>query len=703
MQHYVDLNIKIQSTDIEIGDYDMQNVDYRDNLISIDLPAIRSVLSILLQDKTTKHNIIWATNSYSSHGEGFNERDEITIPKLEELADMELQPRVYKSFEAQKQRTKSKAEVFTPSWICNLMNNSVDEQWFNKPDVFNVMDADRYWKAKNGRIGFAKSGNRQWEYYVQRRCIEITCGEAPYIVSRYDTTTGEPIRITKRIGILDRKMRIVNENTDNETDWFYWMKKAYQSTYGYEWQGDNLLIARINLLISFVDYIHHKWKRDPKINELTDIAKIISWNIWQMDGLTYTVPLGGPIIPVQMQMGEENPIININNNCVIKNWRNGKSALLIPFNELTNKERRGHMKFDVCIGNPPYQDETIGDNETFAPPIYHKFINAGAKVSKQSMMIHPGRFLFNAGSTPKEWNKKMLEDEHFRVVLFELQSKNIFPTADIKGGIAITFYDNENTFEPIRIFTSYPELNSILSKIKKSIEVMSLSDIVYNQIRFNLSTLLLEHPEVKTSIGSDGKDSRFESNIFTKVPLFTETKVNEDDISSIGVINNKRVYKFLPKKYIEMKHENLSCYKVLVPASNGSGALGEVHSTPLIGYPLIGYPLIGYTRTFIGIGAFDKLQYAENCLKYIKTKFSRVCLGILKITQSNKKETWKCVPLQDFTENSDIDWTKSISDIDKQLYKKYGLNEKEIAFIESKVKSMDNEIVEEEDSNEEND
>lgn len=146
----------------------------------------------------------------------------------------------------------------------------------------------------------------------------------------------------------------------------------------------------------------------------------------------------------------------------------------------------------------------------------------------------------------------------------------------------------------------------------------------------------------------------------------------------MGVIKNKRCYRFIPRKYLDISHENLMKYKVLVPRSNGSGAIGEVLSTPIL----------GYTRTFLGIGAFDSKEEAENALKYVRTKFARTMLGILKITQDNPIETWRLVPLQDFTANSDIDWSKSVSEIDKQLYKKYGLSAEEIAFIESKVREM---------------
>ena len=157
----------------------------------------------------------------------------------------------------------------------------------------------------------------------------------------------------------------------------------------------------------------------------------------------------------------------------------------------------------------------------------------------------------------------------------------------------------------------------------------------------------------------------------------------EDDVKIIGLINNNRVEKYIDKKYI-CSHENLFKYKVVVPKSNGSGAIGEVLSTPVIGLPEI-----GYTQSFIGVGAYDTLFEAEATLKYIKSKFARCMLGTLKVTQDNNPPTWANVPKQDFTSNSDIDWSKSVAEIDKQLYKKYKLSEDEIAFIEEKIKPMD--------------
>lgn len=144
----------------------------------------------------------------------------------------------------------------------------------------------------------------------------------------------------------------------------------------------------------------------------------------------------------------------------------------------------------------------------------------------------------------------------------------------------------------------------------------------------------------------------------------------------------KREFKWIERKYIE-DNGNLDAYKVIVPKANGSGALGETLSTPIIGVPKI-----GYTQSFIGIGAVQTYDEAAAILKYVKSKFARALLGILKITQDNPPEKWTYVPLQNFTNKSDIDWSKSIPEIDQQLYKKYGLDNDEIKFIESHVKEM---------------
>ena len=262
-----------------------------DKIIDLNAYPVRNLLKLLLKDKTTKQNIIFATSAYSTDGNPIKETDQMTETILRGFNSCEIQPRVLKSQEQQQERTRAKAEVFTPSWICNKMNNHCDEEWFGRTGIFNI-ELENGWKVTNSPVPFEHEGD--WMKYIDSKRLEITCGEAPYIVSRYDAATGELIEIRKRIGILDRKLRVVNENTDNEADWFKWVLRAYQSVYGYEFQGDNLLIARINLLVTFVDYMQDRWDRVPTDTELRKIANVIVWNLWQMDGMTGTVPFGKP-------------------------------------------------------------------------------------------------------------------------------------------------------------------------------------------------------------------------------------------------------------------------------------------------------------------------------------------------------------------------------------------------------------------------
>ena len=262
-----------------------------DRLIDLNAYPVNKQLKALLKDKTTKKNIIFATSVYSSKGSPIKETEQITPEILEGFTQYEIQPRVLKNREQQQERTKTKAEVFTPAWICNKMNNHCDEEWFGRKNVFNT-EQEQSWQVNTDTVSFEQTDG--WKKYVDSKRLEITCGEAPYIVSRYDAATGELIEVKQRIGILDRKLRVVNENTDNEAEWFKWVLRAYQSVYGYEIQGDSLLIARINLLVTFVDYMQDRWDRVPTDTELKKIVNVIVWNLWQMDGITGMIPFGKP-------------------------------------------------------------------------------------------------------------------------------------------------------------------------------------------------------------------------------------------------------------------------------------------------------------------------------------------------------------------------------------------------------------------------
>lgn len=258
----------------------------------------KKLLDIMLFDRTTRRNILWATTDYSAYGEGFEETSEI-LPRLVtgQYAAL-IQPRITKSQDTQAGRTRNHAEVFTPSWICNEQNNLVDEQWFGRADVFNRTTGNT-WAATTEPIAFPNA-KKSWKKYVDTPRLEISCGEAPYLVSRYDTVTGEKIPLAQRIGLLDRKMRVVGENSESDEEWLTWAQRAFESVYGFEYQGDNLLLARENLLYSYIEYYFARFQQAPDILLLRKIARIISWNIWQMDGLKGVVP--GSCRPIVTQL-----------------------------------------------------------------------------------------------------------------------------------------------------------------------------------------------------------------------------------------------------------------------------------------------------------------------------------------------------------------------------------------------------------------
>ena len=379
-----------------------------------------------------KRNIIWATGSYAALGEYYRDSGQITAIALQRMGKDSIQPRILKAQEEQQQRTRKHGEVQTPAWLCCRMNDYLDETWFERGNVFNTQNGQS-WVTVEGKIAFPKHRHSSWRQYVDSRRLEITCGEAPFIVSRYDAATGEAIPIERRIGLLDRKLRIVSENTDSEAEWVKWAIRAIGSVYGYEYQGDNLLIARINVLMTFVEYLQSMWHRGPTEKELTTVANIISWNFWQMDGLTGTVPKG------KLQAPEARPITmeelgwfaaidgatssersqeqETTPPCRICNWR---QAHTVTFNLLKTHRGRDvrNMKFDYAIGNPPYQEDVQNKGDR-ANPVYDKFMDAAYQVADVVELIHPARFLFKAGQTSKAWNEKMLSDEHFKILHYE--------------------------------------------------------------------------------------------------------------------------------------------------------------------------------------------------------------------------------------------------------------------------------------------
>lgn len=340
-------------------------------------------------------------------------------------------------------------------------------------------------------------------------------------------------------------------------------------------------------------------------------------------------------------------------------------------------------KFDVVIGNPPYQEEAQGAG-TRDTPVYHLFMNAAYEVANKAVLITPARFLFNAGFTPKAWNEKMLANRHLSVPHYVPNSNDLFPGTDIKGGIAITYWDEGRNDEPIDTFTSYPELNEILHKVNAVHDASIAPTVSSGRAYAYTETMHKENPQASALMSRDAQ-FRVSTNAFEQLPFLYFKTMPEDDHEYgrvLGLIKNRRFTRWIRRDYLRGP-ESFDKFKVALPAANGSGTLGEALSSP----DVIG-PEVAVTQTFITIGSFEDEAHAYACLKYAKTKFARAMLGILKITQHNPAKVWKHVPLQDFTADSEIDWSTSISEIDQRLYAKYGLDDTAIEFIESHIKPM---------------
>ncbi|MBR6049818.1 MAG: restriction endonuclease subunit M [Clostridia bacterium] len=314
-------------------------IDIKENYIN---QLDTELLSILLKDRSSGQNIIWATDNYAPRGFGYQSYDNITVQSVTGYNGNVVKPRVEKSKKEQTERIKQKAEVFTPSWICNKQNNLVDNAWFGEDFVFNT-ENEKTWTSTKKKIPFPTPTGKTWQDYVSDTRLEITCGEAPYLASRYDTVSGEYIIVESRIGLLDRKLRVVSENTDSEEDWLKWAIVAFQNTYGFDWQGDNVLLARENLLFTFADYYQAKFRMPTTAEMLRKIAEILSWNIWQMDGLKFVIPnscqniteaqldLFGNIEEAKPCPGctKNDPYSHTGIYCKIKDWKANKTVKFV--------------------------------------------------------------------------------------------------------------------------------------------------------------------------------------------------------------------------------------------------------------------------------------------------------------------------------------------------------------------------------------
>lgn len=636
------------------------------------------ILPTLLANRTTGGNIIWASNVFVDKGDSYAPTDEILVSDITGDNAGLIRTRASKAKEAQAALTRAHAEVFTPTWVVKLMVDEADKAW---------------WESHE---------DATWQDYVRSPRLEITCGEAPYLVGRYDAADGTSVPLDERVGILDRKLRLVCEHTTARKTWVKYAHMALKSTYGYEFQGDNLLIARVNVLATIEDYARAQGYELPE-STYRKFATVIGWNLWQMDGLTDHMPdmdgAGREPVDEPDPLGETpqltgfdewyasagNEVVESEDTqgvtrVMVRDWDRGE---VVAFAEL--KREGSDMKFDYVIGNPPYQDENATNGRQ--PPIYDKFMDCAYEVGNVTELITPARFLFNAGQTKKEWNRGMLEDRHLKVIMFEPDAIKVFPNTDIKGGVAVTLRDANRVIGPIGFFSPVAEMNPIISKVRSASEGSDgLDTIVSSQGLYKFSGAFFdEYPTATESMGS-GTGSKIVSKFVESFDVaFIDALPKNRQNDYVGLLirtTGGRAYRYLSREHVQT-NPYLDTFNVLVPKANGSGKFGEVLSSPEISERGN-----GSSDTFISIGMFDTKDEAEALLKYLKTKFVRALLNAKKVTQDNPKAVWSLIPLQDFTPDSDIDWSKSVFEIDDQLFEKYGLDDDEAAFIKSHVKEM---------------
>lgn len=627
-------------------------------------PEVQAVLPLLLADKSTGRNIIWATDPPQALSDTVTDKSEMTPAQLHQLGFEAIQARAGKQADAQQQRTRRRGEVCTPAWVCNKMINALDADWFGREGVFNT-EQPQGWQAREGQVEFPASKGKAplWQQYIDSRRLEITCGEAPFLASRYDAATGEMIPVQQRIGILDRKLRVVSETVKEEKEWLYWAKRAVQATYGYEYQGDNLLLARTNLLLTFAEHLQARWQRSSTTQELKATANIIAWNLWQMDGLKRSIP-GGKLHPDTEQLNlfsmfgdAEESVPSV--SCKVKNWRKGSHGTAQNFE--TIQEGSTSMKFDYVIGNPPYQISDGGAGVS-ATPIYNRFIEAIKTTHPGAIcLIIPAKW-YSGGKGLDKFREEMLGDRHISTLVDYSNSLDVFPNVDVAGGVcyfvwkeayngkckytnyrngkATTAYRDLNEFQT---FIRYPVASEIVKKVKEDGE-LTLDKVVSSRKPFGLATTAKPMKIGDITLRYNGGRGPYKS---------TEIRVGTEMIDQWKIIISRLTAEHAGQPAKDGKYRVLSTMELLKP--------GEICS-----------------ETYLVAGAFDSKEEASNYMDYLKTQFVRFLILQIAMTQQLSKASFAFVPCQDFTRK----WT------DEQLLEKYDLSSEEVNYIQGMIKEM---------------
>ena len=717
-------------------------VDVKENLI---VRLNRDLLVGLLKDRSTGKNIIWATSDYADLGEGYQENDEITIDAITGDNGEIIKPRSVKSKEEQAQRVRNMAEVFTPLWICNKQNNLVDSEWFGRENVFNE-EVDNGWIPSVGKVQFPdyeQHAPKGWESYIGSKRLEITCGEAPYLVSRYDTVTGEEIPVSRRIGLLDRKFRVINERVRNFKDhertkhrWLELAMKAVRSTYGFEWSGDNLLLARENVLYTVIEYYKDKFDEDIAVENLLPFVEVISWNIWQMDGIKCVIPNSchdyvkerkafSPSMfdtrafsdkTLKRSVGfcdvnedefmkcqgclKEDVFLHNGVYCKIKNWSTGK---ILFFKDLMNNQgsddevgNEKDFKFDVVIGNPPYQSESTevvskSNNQKPVKNIFQYFqIEANLLAKYMTCLIYPGgRWIHRFGKGLQDFGFEQINDPALDKVIFFPLANNIFERVQLADGISIVIKRmGKNSHKFTYQFVKNNEVKSVvvncpgenllpldprdieicekIDSFVKMNQISYLHDSILPRSLFRIESNFVEENPDKVQPYYAGKE--YDKSSFIK--LFTNDKAGK-----MG-----RAKWFLASKdVITSNIEYIGQWQVVVSSANAGGQKRDNQIEIIDNNSAFG-------RSRVALKSFLTREEAENFFAYANTYLVKYAF---LMTDESLTSLGKRVPdiLNYKYDNKIIDFSK---DLDCQLYNLMGLNQENINYIESKVKNVRN-------------
>lgn len=631
-----------------------------------------SVIGKLLQDRTTGKNIIWASDSYQHLGDTYTRDKQIYVDQI--LNTGIIEPRILKAIEVQKERTKKNAEVFTPAWIVNKMNNYADAEWFVEGSGFNI-EKDQSWTARREHIQFSKRVD--WKKYVKNKVLEITCGEAPFVVSRYDSSTGESIAVEDRIGIFDRKLRVVTENTDNFEDWYTWAITALKSTYGYEFQGDSLLVGRINVYMTFIETMAAVWEREIDLKQINQITDIITWNFWQMDGLTDCIPVGIPEERVQQPtlfdlfdfddgVEEENAPTA---KAVHIRWWDGKK----DFELREMKEGIGMKKprWGVILGNPPYQ-ESDGGNKASAVAVYQKFIQAAEELQPNILaMIVPDRW-FSGGRGLDSFREKMKDDRHIKYLYDFANANTCFPGVDISGGICY-FIRDANYHGPCK-FINHENANHFVQRYLDEFPVV---------IRSNIAVPILQKVN-NTHIPS------LSEKVSRQKPFGLRTYVTPSQTGELILRWNKGKGP-IQRDQVTAGVDMIDQYKVIVSRVffEHAGQANKDGQYRVLSILEKLDPNEVCTETYVVVDHFMHDQEAKYLIKYLKTKFARYLILQAASSIMITRNSFVFVPDMISAADVHINWDSSVEEIDQQLFEYFELNDDQRNVIKSTIKEME--------------